>query len=332
VPGVIPNCGRMNSSPPPKGAHCTAKVSMARSSRVTPSSNPMQHAKPAARRRGTCRGHGGQPPVRASLWCSGGESPAEGAFERLVEEGDERLSRAWLPLIATGLLGGVDVGTGVLAYFVVQHYTHNTLLAGLAFSVGFVALLLARSELFTENFLVPVVAVAAGHRGMWSLLRLWALTLGMNLVGGWVITWLIVTGRPDLKETAVEVSAHYFELGFTLHSFVLAVLAGTVITLMTRMQHATDNLGVQLVPAIVFGALLAGGQLFHSVLDSLFMFAGLHSGSSFGYLDWLGALGWSALGNLVGGVGLVTTIRLVRTQHRVREERADQANDGPETL
>jgi len=29
---------------------------------------------------------------------------------------------------------------------------------------------------------------------------------------------------------------------------------------------------------------------------------------------------------------LVTTIRLVRTQHRVREERADQANDGPETL
>jgi len=149
------------------------------------------------------------------------------------------------------------------------------------------------------------------------LLRLWALTLGMNLVGGWVITWLIVTGRPDLKETAVEVSAHYFELGFNLHSFVLAVLAGTVITLMTRMQHATDNLG---------------GQLFHSVLDSLFMFAGLHSGSSFGYLDWLGALGWSALGNLVGGVGLVTTIRLVRTQHRVREERADQANDGPETL
>ncbi len=51
VPGVIPNSGRMNSSPPPRGAHCTAKVSMARSSRVTPFSNSMQHAKPAARRR-----------------------------------------------------------------------------------------------------------------------------------------------------------------------------------------------------------------------------------------------------------------------------------------
>lgn len=254
----------------------------------------------------------------------GAEAPVEEAFDRLVEEGDERLSRPWLPLIGTGLLGGIDVGTGVLAYFIVQNYTHNPLLAGIAFSVGFVALLLARSELFTENFLVPVVAVAAGHRSIWLLLRLWALTLAMNLLGGWVIAWLIVTGRPDLKETAIEVSDHYFALGTNLHSFVLAVLAGTVITLMTRMQHATENLGVQLVPAILFGALLAGGQLFHSVLDSIFMFAGLHSGSRYGYLDWLGALAWSALGNLVGGVGLVTAIRLLRTHHRVSQERDHQ--------
>jgi len=252
------------------------------------------------------------------------EPPVAEDFDRLVDEGDERLSRPLLPLLGTGLLGGIDVGTGVLAYFVVQHYTHNPLLAGIAFSVGFVALLLARSELFTENFLVPVVTVASGHRSIWQLVRLWSLTLAMNLVGGWAIAWLIVTGRPDLKKTAVEVSDHYFELGFNLHSFVLAVLAGTVMTLMTRMQHASEELLVQLIPAFLFGSLLAGGQLFHSVLDSLFMFAGLHSGSHFGYLDWLGALGWSALGNLVGGVVLVTAIRLMRTHRRVRQERADQ--------
>lgn len=247
------------------------------------------------------------------------------AFDLLVDEGDERLGRPLLPLIGTGLLGGVDVGTGVLAYFVVQHYTRNTLLAGAAFSVGFVALLLAHSELFTENFLVPVAAVVAGHGSLWQLLRLWGVTLATNLIGGWAITWLIVTGRPDLKPTAVEVSDHYFGLGINLHSFVLAVLAGTVMTLMTRMQHATSNLGVQIVPALLFGALLAGSQLFHSVLDSLFMFAGLHSGSSYGYLDWLSALGWSALGNLVGGLGLVTSIRLLRTHERVRRERAQSS-------
>ena len=250
--------------------------------------------------------------------------PASGdeAFDRLLDKGHERLSRRLVPLVATGLLGGVDVGTGVLAYFLTMHYTHNPLLAGLAFPVGFVALLLGRGELFTENFLVPVVTVAAGRERVWSLLRLWAVALVSNLVGGWAITWLIITGRPDLRRTAIEVSDHYFALGVSLSSFVLAMLAGTVMTLMTRVQHGSDSVCVQIVGAILFGALLAGGQLFHSVLDSLFMFAGLHSGSSYGYLDWLRGLGWSALGNLVGGLGLVTAIRLVRDHHRLRHERA----------
>jgi len=252
----------------------------------------------------------------------GAEPAAEEAFDRLVEEGDERLTRPWPALIGTGLLGGIDVGTGVLAYFLVHHYTHNPLLAGMAFSIGFVALLLARSELFTENFLVPVVAVAAGHQSVWQLVRLWGVTLATNLLGGWVITGLIILARPDLKETAVELAEHYFGLGFTLRSFVLAVLAGAVMTLMTRMQHATDSLGVQLVPAVLFGSLLAAGQLYHAVLDSLFMFAGLHSGTTYGYLDWLGALGWSTMGNLVGGLGLVTAIRLLRSHERVKRERA----------
>jgi hypothetical protein len=91
------------------------------------------------------------------------------AFDRLVAEGTERLSRSWLPLIGTGLLGGIDVGTGVLAYLLVDHATHSTLLAGIAFSIGFVALLLARSDLFTENFLLPVVAVAAPHSSLLML-------------------------------------------------------------------------------------------------------------------------------------------------------------------
>ena len=40
------------------------------------------------------------------------------------------------------------------------------------------------------------------------------------------------------------------------------------------------------------------------------------------YLDWLGAFGWSTFGNLVGGLVLVTGIRLLRIPHRVAESRA----------
>ena len=251
------------------------------------------------------------------------EAEVEDAFDRLVEEGQDRLRRPLLPLLSVGLLGGIDVGTGLLAYLVVQHATGSHLLAGLAFSLGFVALLLARSELFTENFLVPVAAVVAKRGTVPQLLRLWLATLVTNLLAGWVITWLIVTALPDLAPTALSSAQHYADLGIDLQSFTLAVLAGAVITLMTRMQHATESVGVKLVPAVLFGALLAGAQLFHCVLDSLLMFCAFHVGAPFGYGHWLGLLGWSALGNLVGGLVLVTAIRLLRVPHRVAEARAE---------
>jgi formate/nitrite transporter FocA (FNT family) len=251
------------------------------------------------------------------------EPELDEAFDRLVQEGHVRLARPWSTLVVTGLLGGIDIGTGVLAYLVVHHETGSTLLAGLAFSIGFVALLLARSELFTENFLVPVTAVAARRGTVAMLARLWTVALVANLAGGWGVAWLIVKAFPSLRATAVEAGTHYAHLGINLRSFTLAVLAGMVITLMTRMQHATESLGVQLVPALLFGALLAGGQLFHCVLDSILMFAALITGEApFGYAAWLGALAWSTLGNIVGGVALVAFLRLARVPHRVAQERS----------
>jgi formate/nitrite transporter FocA (FNT family) len=251
------------------------------------------------------------------------EEPAlEEAYERLVSEGHERLDRPLLPLLSTGLLGGVDVGVGVLMYLVVVAETDNSLLASMAFTIGFVALLLANSELFTENFLVPVISVVAKVGTLAQLVRLWVVSLSANLVAGFAMAGMIVVALPDVNDAAVDAGSHYAHLGVSWRSFFLAVLGGAVITLLTRMQHATDNLGVRLVPAVLMSFVLVGAQLFHSVLDSILMFAGLLTGNAdYGYLDWLGALGWSAFGNLVGGLVLVTGIRLLRIPHRVAESR-----------
>jgi formate/nitrite transporter FocA (FNT family) len=255
------------------------------------------------------------------------EPAVEDAFDRLVEEGRTRLTRPLLSLVSTGLLGGVDVGVGVFIYVVVDHETGSSLLGALAFTIGFIALLLASSELFTENFLVPVLAVASGAGSALALVRLWAVTLAANLAAGYLMAFLIVTARPDLDGTAGTLGGHYAHLGVNGRSFALAVLAGAVITLLTRMQHATDQVGVQIVPAVVMSFVLVAGMLFHSVLDSILMFAGLLGGhASYGYGDWALALVWSAFGNIVGGVGLVTALRVLRVPHRLAEERAKNAS------
>jgi formate-nitrite transporter family protein len=255
------------------------------------------------------------------------QQDAEQTFDRLIDEGKQRLGRSWSGLLSTGLLGGLDVGVGVLGLLLVEHLTGNKLLGGLAFSIGFVALTLARSELFTEDFLVPVAAVAARSGTVLALGRLWLSTLVMNLAGGWIVTALVMAGFPTLRPAAVEAATFYIQLGASWRAFALALIGGMLITLMTHLQHATESDGVRLVPAIAIGFLLGAGQVDHAIVASLICFAGLEAGAPFGYLDWLGMFGLAVLGNLVGGLVLVTLLRLLQVPHKVMVERDHP--DGP---
>jgi formate/nitrite transporter FocA (FNT family) len=247
-------------------------------------------------------------------------------FDRTVEEGSRRLERTWPGLLATGAVGGIDVSIGVFALLLVEHETGNKLLSALAFGIGFIALTLANSELFTEDFLVPIAAVAAKRGTVWSLLRLWAGTLVTNLLGGWVIMGLVILGKPELGRTAVEVAQVYPSLGIGAHSFALALLGGASITLMTWMERSTVSIPGKLAAAASVAFLLAAASLNHVIVVSLEMFAALHAGAPFGYADWLRVLAWATLGNVVGGVALVTMLRLVQVGRDTLEEERGQAD------
>jgi formate/nitrite transporter FocA (FNT family) len=245
-----------------------------------------------------------------------------GTFQNTVDEAERRLSRSWPALLATGAVGGIDVGVGVMALLIVREATGNELLGALAFSIGFIALTLGRSELFTENFLVPVVAVVAHKATVGATLRLWGGTAATNLAAGWAFTGLVAVGLPELHEVAVEVGRHYPELGISTTSLASAIIGGSAITLMTWMERGTESVPGKLVAAIAIAFVLAGGRLNHAIVVSLEMFAALHSGAPFGYADWLGMATWAALGNMIGGLALVTVLRLVQIgRTAVREER-----------
>ncbi len=258
------------------------------------------------------------------------DAPAEDevvqAFDRVVSQGAQRLHRTWREVLTTGLAGGLEVGVGVLALLAVYAETGSHLLAGLAFSVGFVALLLARSELFTEGFLLPVTAVVAKRASGGQLARLWSGTLVANLVGGWLFMWLVAHGFPQLAPTMVESARFFVEAPLDLRAVCLAFLGGTVITLMTRMQNGTTADGAKIAAAVAGAFVLAGLQLFHSILDSLLVFGAIHTGTApFGYGEWLAWFWYTTLLNMAGGLLVVTLLRLVRSKDLLERERADAA-------
>lgn len=259
------------------------------------------------------------------------EDALEQAFNRMVDEGTQRLHRTMREILVTGFFGGTEVAMGVLAYLSVLLATGNPLLAGVAFSVGFLALLLGRSELFTEGFLVPVTTVAAKRASVRQLLTLWGGTLAANLIGGWLIMWLVMTAFPKLHEQTIESATHFVDAPLNAESVALALLGGMVITLMTRMQHGTDSMPAKIAAAVAGAFLLAGLQLFHSILDSLLIFGALIAGGTpFGYLDWLSWFGYTLVGNIVGGLALVTLLRLIRSKDRLKEERREAESPGGE--
>jgi formate/nitrite transporter FocA (FNT family) len=252
------------------------------------------------------------------------EDELEDAFTRMVSEGTQRLHRSWHEVLVTGFFGGTEVAMGVLAYLSVLNATHNPLLAGVAFSIGFLALLLGRSELFTEGFLVPVSTVAAKRASVRQLFKLWGGTLAANLAGGWLLMWLVMVGYPKLHDQTIEVASHYVTAPISAETVGLAVLGGMAITLMTRMQHGTDSMFGKIAAAVAGAFLLAGLQMFHSILDSLLIFGAIDTGRApFGYLDWLRWFGYTLAGNVFGGLVLVTLLRLIRSKDRLQEERED---------
>src|SRR4029079_18271708 len=83
--------------------------------------------------------------------------------------------------------------------------------AYLFYPVGFIAVIIGRAQLFTENTLYPVVVVLGDRRYIDDTLRLWATVFAAN-IGGALLFALFAskttTLRPDVFERLVQLGGH----------------------------------------------------------------------------------------------------------------------------
>jgi len=94
-------------------------------------------------------------------------------LEAVVEDGNEELSRASLGLGLSGLAAGLNISFSTVALGVVGSLTGGVgLVAALLYPIGFLIVILGRSQLYTENTITAVAVVLTNLSALLNMLRL----------------------------------------------------------------------------------------------------------------------------------------------------------------
>ena len=239
-------------------------------------------------------------------------------FERTRDEGRRRLQRSRLELSSTALVAGFDVVFGVIALATIataltprfgEEAAHAA--GALGFGIAFIFIVVGRSELFTENFLVPVTGLRRGHITKVKLAELWLLSPVFNIVGGTVLV-LIVSVHGVLPEgtgeTMVKI-AEGFDDNDVVTAFCSAIAGGALITVMTWLVEGVGSIGGRILCAWIGGVLLTLGSFNHVIVVTLEMIFGMRMGADIGGLDIAQNFAVAAVGNMLGGLVFVTLTR-----------------------
>ena len=239
-------------------------------------------------------------------------------FERTREEGRRRLERSRLEICSTALVAGFDVVFGVIALATIAAAFSKPLgeepahaLGALGFGIAFIFIVVGRSELFTENFLVPVTGLRRGHITKLKLAELWVVSPICNIAGGAALI-LIVSTHGVLPhgtgETLVKI-AQGFDQNSAWTAFCSAIAGGAIITAMTWLVEGVGSIGGRIACAWIGGVLLTLGSFNHVIVVTLEMLFGLRFGADIGGLDVLQNFCVAAAGNMTGGLIFVTLTR-----------------------
>jgi formate/nitrite transporter FocA (FNT family) len=244
----------------------------------------------------------------------------EDILQTQIERGLEELRRPADGLFLSSLSAGLDIGFGPLLMAVLltvgsfsfsSVVTKELLLAN-AYAIGFVFVILGRSELFTEHTTLAVLPVLDGQGSVRQLGRLWGLVYAGNIVGGAVFAGLIVVVAPAL---GIVESPAFVELAkkLTAHEWpvILAAggLAGWLMGLLSWLvAGAQDSVARFLFVWVVAGA-IGFAHLPHSIAGTVEVLMAVFASPEMGLVAFARFLIPATLGNIVGGSVFVALLK-----------------------
>jgi formate-nitrite transporter family protein len=222
-------------------------------------------------------------------------------------QGELEMSRSTAALAWSSLAAGLSMGFSMLAPALLQAHLPSApewkLVATFGYTVGFLIVILARQQLFTENTMTAVLPFMThpGGRSLMRLLRLWGIVLLGNLVGGALFAFGIV------HLPVVEAPTHtaLLDAGIELlgntpwQLFTKGIIAGWLIAIMVWLLTAHESAKTLVIVLLTW--LVGIGGFAHVVVGSIEgLFLVFEGRADFG--SFLGAFLLPTLvGNVVGG-------------------------------
>lgn len=227
--------------------------------------------------------------------------------ETIRIQGDHELERSVAALWWSALAAGLTMGLSLMAMGLFKSrlpdIESSHVIASLGYSAGFLAVILARQQLFTENTLTAVLPVMSQPTlsNLGRLFRLWGVVLFGNLCGTLLVAYVmlhlpIFDSKTD--EAFLEIGRKVMENDVT-HMFSKGIVSGWMIATMVWMIASMEAAKIWIIVLITY--LMALGDFTHIVVGSAeasyLVFAGELSWSDF----WLVFAAPTLGGNIIGG-------------------------------
>lgn len=240
-------------------------------------------------------------------------------FEQVSRNARRELARPNRSLALSGIVGGLTMGLTALSVSAVTAQlgqgTKAQFVAFLFYPMGFIAVILGRGQLFTENTLYPVALILAERRHVLSTLRLWAIVFSSNIAGA--LLFAVLCART--KALQPEILAAMTQYGVAAagpsarHIFWSAVVGGWIIALVAWMVSGSHSItgSVALIWSLAF--IVGLGRFAHCIAASgeILVAVLCNKLTVLGYAKWLSL---AATGNITGGVLLVTLLEYGQTK------------------
>ncbi len=231
--------------------------------------------------------------------------------EAIRFEGEEELDRTSSALFWSGLAAGLTMGLSLLTQGLLRTSLPDApwrvLVEALGYTVGFVFVVGARQQLFTENTLTPILPLLHSRSRFPDVVRLWSIVLVANLIGAAVFAWVAAKTtvfQPDVRAAFSEIAKHVIEPSSSA-LLIRAVAAGWLIALMVWLLPANQysRLAMIVLPTYVISL----AQLTHSIAGSVDVLYIVATGEAT-WLEFARFASLALLGNVLGGVTLVALL------------------------